>query len=151
MASYHSCVSTYLCVFPLSLASLRAFSSRLSSRLGTRARGTAVHLVPCLTISLSLITPFSWTTTQSHSHYLSYNAHATVRIASRSGSERPSATRRLLIFPLSFRLASRLYSHPPSRLDHRRKTTASKSLSVPLSQPPASPFYLNCFSLFLVL
>jgi hypothetical protein len=30
----------------------RAFPSRPSSRLGTRARGTAVHLVPCLVSSL---------------------------------------------------------------------------------------------------
>jgi hypothetical protein len=37
-------------------------------------------------------------------------------------------------------LASRLYSHPPSRLDHRRKMTANKSHPIPLSQPPASPF-----------
>src|SRR5258707_729323 len=54
-------------------------------------------------------------------------------------------------FLLSSHLTSHLYSHPPSRLDHRRKTTANESLSIPLSQPPAFPLLSHFFSFFLVL
>src|SRR5216684_2111505 len=64
-------------------------------------------------------------------------------------SERPSATRSMHLFLLSSHLASRLYSHPPSRLDHRRKTNANKSLSIPLSQPPTFPFPSYLFFSFL--
>src|SRR5258708_7618562 len=44
--------------------------------------------------------------------------------------------------------SSRLYLLPPSRIDHRRKITANKSLSFPLSQP-LSLFLPVCFSLSL--
>jgi hypothetical protein len=76
-----------------------------------------------------------------------------VRIASRSGWDRSGTTYRsarrprvrLLIFLLSSPLASRLSPLPSPSLStrpHRRKITANKSLSVPLSQPPAFPFSL---------
>src|SRR5260370_39015903 len=80
-----------------------------------------------------------------------------VRIASYSRSDRsrncrvgaPVGHAFDAFFLLSSHLASRLYSHPPSRLDHRRKTTANESLSIPLSQPPAFPFSSYLFFSFL--
>src|SRR5258707_871135 len=50
---------------------------------------------------------------------------------------------------LSSHLAFRLHFHPPSRLDHRRKTTANESFSITLSQPPVFPFSSYLFPLSL--
>ncbi len=69
--AYDSCVSIQL-RFPF----LSTCFHVSSSRLGTRMCGTAVHLVPCLTISLLLSIPLSphliWDDNQPRSHYHSY-------------------------------------------------------------------------------
>src|SRR5258707_9810003 len=82
-----------------------------------------------------------------------------VRIASYSRSDRsrncrvgaPVGHTFDTFFLLSSHLASHLYSHPPSRLDHQHKTTTNESLSIPLSQPPTFPLLSHFFSFFLVL
>src|SRR5258708_39121555 len=79
-------------------------------------------------------------------------------MASRSGSdwsgttvpERPSATRRLLSFLFTFRLAYRLHFHPPSPLDHRRKTNCERITSHPTLTASRYPFLtLLVFPFFL--
>src|SRR5216684_4583998 len=69
--AYDSCVSIQL-HFPFLSACFRVSSSCL----GTRTCGTAVHLVPCLTISLLLSIPLSphliWDDNQPRSCYHSY-------------------------------------------------------------------------------
>src|SRR5713226_3233614 len=76
--AYDSCVSIQL-RFPF----LSTCFHVSSSRLGTRMCGTAVHLVPCLTISLLLSIPLSphliWDNNQPRSRYHSYNDIASIR------------------------------------------------------------------------
>src|SRR5260370_41564955 len=77
-------------------------------------------------------------------------------MASHSGSdqsgttvpERPSATRRLLSFLLSFRLTSHLHFHPPSQLDHRRKTNCKRITSHPTLTASRYPFFILFVSPF---
>src|SRR5258708_12108218 len=78
-----------------------------------------------------------------------------MRIASRSGSdrsgtpalERPSATRSTSHFSFVISPLASTFTHPLDSTTSARQT-ANKSLSVPLSQPPAFPFSLDLFFSF---